>query len=469
MAAASDMDSTLHQAHPVNDLISSVRHISLDSPVAASPSSAAASSAAVEISDRDSANHSPSDFLSGINHSDTHSESSNDSGKGGSDCAVAHLDAENGSRFAEVMTPPLSPAHAAHLAPLPERLFVYEFEIPQTLCGLLIGRFGAYVHHIKAKTGASLLIKRHMTNKRLKVCAIEGTKNEIDATLVLLRAKFPLKRYPLVTFEQINVSAPTAIPVLPDSIQLHLPAEVSCDVVVSAVVAPNHVFVQQVTHPTYPSLARLDVCMTMCYNEFETPPLPRPIQPSMVCAAPSLGGWYRAKVIAVHPSPMASVYADGESKCGEVRSGDDRRNVADEPIDQQVVVSDTPADHEADDEQEEVDICFVDYGGYARVPASSLRQIRADFMSLPFQAVECLLANVAPLNEEEGWSAEAFAELENETSDRLLSAQVVAYSLEGPPLIYMYQMTTNEEAVLVNRQLVTRGVAQWVEPQLIVN
>ena len=84
------------------------------------------------------------------------------------------MDAENGSRFAEVMTPPLSPAHAAHLAPLPERLFVYEFEIPQTLCGLLIGRFGAYVHHIKAKTGASLLIKRHMTNKRLKVCAIEG-------------------------------------------------------------------------------------------------------------------------------------------------------------------------------------------------------------------------------------------------------------------------------------------------------
>ena len=75
MAAASDMDSTLHQAHPVNDLISSVRHISLDSPVAASSSSAAAaSSAAVEISDRDSANHSPSDFLSGINHSDTHSE-----------------------------------------------------------------------------------------------------------------------------------------------------------------------------------------------------------------------------------------------------------------------------------------------------------------------------------------------------------------------------------------------------------
>lgn len=48
--------------------------------------------------------------------------------------------------------------------------------------------------------------------------------------------------------------------------------------------------------------------------------------------------------------------------------------------------------------EEEVDICYVDYGGYARVPASSLRQIRADFMTLPFQAVECVLANITPLS-----------------------------------------------------------------------
>lgn len=40
------------------------------------------------------------------------------------------------------------------------------------LCGLLIGKYGAFVNQIKSKTGASLLIKDH--NKRFKLCAIEG-------------------------------------------------------------------------------------------------------------------------------------------------------------------------------------------------------------------------------------------------------------------------------------------------------
>ena len=44
----------------------------------------------------------------------------------------------------------------------------------------------------------------------------------------------------------------------------------------------------------------------------------------------------------------------------------------------------------------------------------------------------------------------------------------MAYSLEGLPLVYLYQMDTTEEA-LINRQLVNRGVAQWVEPQLVSN
>ena len=45
----------------------------------------------------------------------------------------------------------------------------------------------------------------------------------------------------------------------------------------------------------------------------------------------------------------------------------------------------------------ECDIKFLDYGGYSRVPIADLRQIRSDFMTLPFQAVECYMANIAPL------------------------------------------------------------------------
>lgn len=160
---------------------------------------------------------------------------------------------------------------------------------------------------------------------------------------------------------------------------------------ISAVVAPNHVFVQQVTHPTYPSLARLDVCMAQCYNEFPTPTLPRPVRPSMVCAAPSLtdAGWYRAKVVAIYPPSCSSQSA--------VENGDAAPVSTDAPREGESLAC-GPAAAEVEDEDFEVEICYVDYGGYSRVPVSCLRQIRADFMTLPFQAIECLLANVGPSN-----------------------------------------------------------------------
>lgn len=40
---------------------------------------------------------------------------------------------------------------------------------------------------------------------------------------------------------------------------------------------------------------------------------------------------------------------------------------------------------------------FLDYGGYAFLDHSNLRQIRGDFMLLPFQAAECFLANIRPV------------------------------------------------------------------------
>lgn len=69
----------------------------------------------------------------------------------------------------------------------------------------------------------------------------------------------------------------------------------------------------------------------------------------IVCAAPVLDSWYRAQLINYYP------------------------------------------------EENEADLRFLDYGGYARIDASCLRQIRSDFLSLPFQAVECYLSNVVPL------------------------------------------------------------------------
>ena len=42
------------------------------------------------------------------------------------------------------------------------------------------------------------------------------------------------------------------------------------------------------------------------------------------------------------------------------------------------------------------EIKLMDEGGYACIDTASLRQIREDFLYLPFQAAECYLANIAP-------------------------------------------------------------------------
>lgn len=39
---------------------------------------------------------------------------------------------------------------------------------------------------------------------------------------------------------------------------------------------------------------------------------------------------------------------------------------------------------------------YLDYGGYCSLSFTDLRQIRTDFMTIPFQAIECVLANILP-------------------------------------------------------------------------
>lgn len=61
--------------------------------------------------------------------------------------------------------------------------------------------------------------------------------------------------------------------------QLNLPEGVSVDVVVSSVVDAGHIFVQQHTHPSFPSLERLNQFMMACYStDGVVPQLPRPIE-----------------------------------------------------------------------------------------------------------------------------------------------------------------------------------------------
>jgi A-kinase anchor protein 1 len=86
-----------------------------------------------------------------------------------------------------------------------------------------------------------------------------------------------------------------------------------------------------------------------------------------VCAAPSQGSWYRAEVIDVRTATATEL---------EERDQEDNEEIT------------------------VCDIKFVDYGGYMTLPSSELRQIRTDFMMLPFQATECYLADITWLDGE---------------------------------------------------------------------
>ncbi|XP_028988985.1 tudor and KH domain-containing protein isoform X2 [Betta splendens] len=76
-----------------------------------------------------------------------------------------------------------------------------------------------------------------------------------------------------------------------------------------------------------------------------------------------------------------------------------------------------------------VDLYYVDFGDNGELPRDSLRHMRSDFLSLPFQAIECSLAGVRPKGET--WTEAALDEFDRLThcaSWRPLQAKLCSYS-----------------------------------------
>ncbi|XP_076832241.1 A kinase (PRKA) anchor protein 1b [Brachyhypopomus gauderio] len=291
-------------------------------------------------------------------------------------------------------------------------LIVWEIEVPKPLVGRLIGKQGRYVSFLKQSSGAKIYISTLPYTQEFQICHLEGTQQQVDKALALIGKKFK-------DLDLTNLYAPPlplSLPSLPMTSWLLLPNGVTVEVIVVNIVSAGHVFVQQHTHPTYHALRSLDQQMFLCYSQPGTPALPSPAEVGVICAAPAVeGAWWRAQVI--------SFYKDSS----------------------------------------EVEIRYVDYGGYDRVKIDTLRQIRSDFVTLPFQGTEVLLDNLAPLPGEDRFSTEANSALEEMTQGLPLLAQVTNYDNNtGLPLIQMWNMV-GEELVLLNRTLAERGFATWVD------
>ncbi|XP_044209409.1 A kinase (PRKA) anchor protein 1b [Thunnus albacares] len=300
-----------------------------------------------------------------------------------------------------------------HTASSSSELIVWEIEVPKHLVGRLIGKQGRYVSFLKQNSGAKIYISTLPYTQEFQICHIEGTQQQVDKALSLIGKKFK-------DLDLTNLYAPPppplTLPSLPMTSWLLLPSGVTVEVIVVNIVSAGHVFVQQHTHPTYHALRSLDQQMFLCYSQPGTPALPSPAEVGVICAAPAVeGAWWRAQVITFYK------------------------------------------------ETNEAEIRYVDYGGYDRVKIDSLRQIRSDFVTLPFQGAEVLLDNIAPLPGEDRFSPEATSALEEMTRGVALLAQVSNYDNNtGLPLVHLWNMV-GDEVVSVNRTLAERGLAVWVD------
>jgi len=152
-----------------------------------------------------------------------------------------------------------------------------------------------------------------------------------------------------------DAPAPILVSYADGSNTLTLTTEPLCvhNITVASAVDSCHVFIKQMENPTHAGLAPLEEAMFEAYQEEEAPPaLLRPIATGSLLAVYTDEKWYRCQVVS---------YNEDKDVC---------------------------------------EVKFVDHGGYTTVPVVELRQLRSDFVQLPFQAIEVYIAHISPATDE---------------------------------------------------------------------
>ncbi|KAG9350348.1 hypothetical protein JZ751_026702 [Albula glossodonta] len=109
-----------------------------------------------------------------------------------------------------------------------------------------------------------------------------------------------------------------------------------------------------------------------------------------------------------------------------------------------------------------VDVYYVDFGDNGELPLESLRPMRSDFLSLPFQAIECSLAGVRPAGET--WTEEALNDFDQLTycaQWKPLLAKLCSYShseISSWPSVQLYD-NGHSKALDLGEELIRLGHA----------
>ncbi|GBM55370.1 Tudor and KH domain-containing protein [Araneus ventricosus] len=264
---------------------------------------------------------------------------------------------------------------------------------------------------------------------------IKGKKEEVDAAVELVDE--------LVAQVEVNTTSKqthVAGRALPENLPLHthalqnLPVEklTPCnsdgyqEVYVSAIVNPNKFWVQIAGSKSI-QLDKLATEMTEFYNEGKNKEKFRPnyINVGDVVAAifEVDNSWYRAQVVEV----------SGE--------GNDKK----------------------------ISLFYLDFGDSADVSPDLVCLIKPDFLSIPFQAIECSLYDVAPIGEE--WTEEALDEFEKMAYVArwkiVMAKPIQKPTQNGEKLDNSIQLvqvidTNTDRNIDISEELVVRGFAKFV-------
>lgn len=325
---------------------------------------------------------------------------------------------------------------------------VVEMWVPSRAVGRIIGRCGETIRNISKASNARINVENNVNKKNETRIVIKGSTEQIAVAKSLIqdkveedaeiRRKMELSqanRSPRnKASSPVNTTAASSKNVEKERKEVSEPliatgSDGFLQVYVSAVADPGCFWVQ-VRSPRSVELDHLVDEMTEYYSQEENKQIHiiKDVAVGQIVAAqfPIVDNkWYRAEVRAVEPN-------------------------------------------EHDSNESRVDLYYVDYGDSEYLKQREVFQLRTDFLTLRFQAIECNLANVKP-SDGDKWSEQAtdlFEELCHVAQWRPMLAKVITFKekqrgqREGSPVpcISLFD-TSGSQDIDVAEELVKHGFA----------
>lgn len=278
-----------------------------------------------------------------------------------------------------------------------------ELSVPQTAYCKIIGRCGKTLQDICRRSQAQVHINASSGDKSVRRIMVTGTRSHVNTAIRLIEEKVredaterdaENKREPRGNPRSPAVSESNEQGSLPQSVgsiytsneRLNVPGSSSpvsdgqLKVYVSAIASPARFWVQMVG-PQTTKLDSLVEEMTEYYGKLENQVLHKVEDPCLGQIVTAMfkydSKWYRARVVGILPNDF------------------DPRNVV-------------------------LDLFFLDYGDSEYVQPHEVFEIRTDFLTLRFQAIECFLAHCQPMYPEgdNQWGRDAISRFEELTHGR---------------------------------------------------